>query len=106
MIRYKTPLKFLDSQVVLERQDKNRYLAFRVRDGFAQGGILIFDISRVKKGVFGLSIYVAFDFARGKKWAEKIFWFLFRYFFPGFVHDVLWNHSLCQLKDVIEKDSS
>jgi flavin-dependent dehydrogenase len=106
LIRYKTPFRFLDFQVVLEHQEKNRHLFFRVRDGFARGGILMFDISRVKKGVFGLSIYVAFDFARGKRRTEKIFWFLFRYFFPGFIHDVLWNHSLCQLKDVIEKDSS
>jgi hypothetical protein len=106
VIRYKTPFKFLDFQVVLEHQDKDRYLTYRVRDGFAEGGILIFDISRLKKGAFGLSIYVAFDFARGKKWTERIFWSLFRYLFPGFVHDVLWNHSLCQLKDVIEKDSS
>ena len=104
LIRYKTPFKFLDFQVVLERRDKNKSLAFRVKDGFAQGGILIFDVNRVKAGVFGLYIYVAFDFARGEKWPERIFWFLFRCFFPGFVHDVLWNHSLCQLKDVIERD--
>jgi len=27
---------------------------------------------------------------------------LFRALFPSFVHDVLWNHSLCQLKDIVE----
>ena len=105
LIRYKTPFRFLDFQVVLERQVEEKYLAYRVRDGFAEGGILIFDIEKAKPGVFVLSIYVAFDIARGKKWTEKIFWFFFRYFFPGFVHDVLWNHSLCQLKDIIEQDS-
>jgi len=105
LIRYKTPFRFLDFQVVLERQVEEKYLAYRVRDGFAEGGILIFDIEKMKPGVQLLSIYVAFDFARGKRWTEKIFWFFFRYFFPGFVHDVLWNHSLCQLKDIIEKDS-
>jgi flavin-dependent dehydrogenase len=105
LIRYKTPFRFLDFHVVLESQVEEKRLAYRVRDGFAEGGILIFDIEKAKPGVFVLSIYVAFDIARGKKLTEKIFWFFFRYFFPCFVHDVLWNHSLCQLKDIIEKDS-
>jgi flavin-dependent dehydrogenase len=104
LIRYKTPFKFLDFQVTLESRVEDKNLVYRVSDGFAEGGILIFDIEKAKPGVFVLSIYVAFEFARGKKWTEKIFWFLFRHFFPGFVHDVLWNHSLCQLKDIIEKD--
>ena len=104
LVRYKTPFSFLDFQVFLESRVKPKRLVYRVRDGFAQGGILVFDIEKSKPGAFVLSIYVPFDFARGKKSAEKISWFLFRYFFPGFVHDVLWNHSLCQLKDIIEKD--
>ena len=105
-IRYKTPFKFLDFQIVLELQAEEELLVYRVRDGFAEGGMLIFDIEKEKPGVQVLSIYVAFDFARGKKWTERIFWYFFRYFFPGFAHDVLWNHSLCQLKDIIEKESS
>ena len=24
--------------------------------------------------------------------------------FPGFVHDVMWNHSLCKLKDLVETE--
>jgi len=105
LIRYKTPFRFLDFQVMLESRVEDKTLVYGVRDGFAEGGILIFDIEKAKPGVFVLSIYVAFEFARGKRRTEKIFWFLFRHFFPGFVHDVLWNHSLCQLKDIIEKDS-
>jgi flavin-dependent dehydrogenase len=104
IIRYKTPFRFLDFQVILASRVEDKTLVYRVADGFAEGGILIFDIDKTKPGVSVLSIYVAFEFARGRRWTEKLFWFLFRYFFPGFVHDVLWNHSLCQLKDVIEKD--
>jgi len=104
LIRYLTPFRFLDFQVILESRAEDRQLIYRVKDGFAEGGILIFDIEKQKPGVTGLSIYVAFDIARGRRWAEKIPWFLFRHFFPGFVHDVLWNHSLCQLKDIVEKD--
>jgi len=106
LIRYLTPFRFLDFQVTLESRVEDKVLVYRVKSGFAEGGILIFDIEKEKSGVAGLSIYVAFDIALGKKWTEKISWFLFRYFFPGFVHDVLWNHSLCQLKDIIEKDSA
>jgi flavin-dependent dehydrogenase len=105
LIRYRTPFKFLDFEVVLERQVEEEFLVYRVRDGFAEGGILIFDIEKVKPGVQALSIYVAFDFARGKRWTERICWSFFRRFFPGYVHDVLWNHSLCQFKDIVEKDS-
>lgn len=106
LIRYKTPFKFLGFQVALERQEEEKFLVYRVVDGFAEGGILIFEIETAKPGVQILSIYVAFDFAAGKKWSEKANWFFLRTFFPGFVHDVLWNHSLCQLKDIIEAGSS
>jgi flavin-dependent dehydrogenase len=106
LIRYRTPFRFFDFQVRLESLTEDKILVYRVRDGFAEGGILIFDIEKQKPGAFMLSIYVAFDIAPGKKLTEGISWFFFRHFFPGFVHDVLWNHSLCQLKDVIEKDSN
>jgi hypothetical protein len=40
-----------------------------------------------------LSVYVGFNFQKH----------LMKYLFPAFIHDVLWNYSLCQLKDVIEQ---
>lgn len=33
---------------------------------------------------------------------QRSFWRLFRLFFPGFVHDVIWNHTLCRLKHLVE----
>ena len=42
-----------------------RYLLHRVHDGFPQGGILAFDIDR-KCGGGRSTIYVAFNFPRGK----------------------------------------
>jgi hypothetical protein len=33
---------------------------------------------------------------------KRAAWWLFRLTFPGFVHDVLWNHALCKLKYLIE----
>ncbi len=29
---------------------------------------------------------------------------MLRYVFPSFLHDVVWNHSLCLMKDVIDRD--
>lgn len=106
LIGYLTPFKFLDFNVTLESRVDDKILVYRVRDGFAEGGIFILEIKKEKRGVNILYVYVAFDVSPGKKWTEKIPWFLLKRFFPGFVHDVLWNHSLCQLKDIIEMDSA
>ena len=67
-------------------------------DGFGRGGIFFFKIDALKKGTevtdgeYMLSIYVGFNFH----------YKLLKNLFPSFMHDVLWNYSLCQLKDVIE----
>ena len=49
------------------------------------------------------SIYVAFNFRRGRRPLTRPFWWLVRRLFPAFVHDVIWNHSLCELKDCVEE---
>ena len=74
---------------------------YRVMDGYAKGGVLIFEIEKLTEEVCALSIYVAFDFARGNGFSRPLWW-LFRRLFPAYVHDVIWNHSLCQLKDIVE----
>jgi flavin-dependent dehydrogenase len=102
VIRYEVLGHRLAFSLVLEQVVDERLAVYRVRDGFARGGVLIFEIERLAAGVSTLSIYVAFNFARGRTWAARPFWWLFRRLFPAFVHDVLWNHSLCQLKDLVE----
>jgi len=104
IIRYQTPFKFLNFRLKLEKRIASDILVYRVEDGFAEGGLLLFRIEEFKPGVHQLSIYVAFDVAKGRTWSEKFFWTVFRRAFPGFVHDVLWNHSLCKMKDTIEKN--
>ncbi len=49
-----------------------------------------------------LSIYVAFDFPKGKSFLERLGWRLFRLIFPAYIHDVLWNHAMCELKHSVE----
>ena len=64
---------------------------------------MLFEVDRATDETCDLSIYVAFRFERGKALTWPAWW-LFRHLFPSFVHDVLWNHSLCQLKDLSEAD--
>jgi len=104
VVQYDLPLRWLSFRVVLERVVEDRYLVYRVADGFAQGGVLVFDLDCVREGVCLLSIYVGFNFPKTANLIEKIGWRIFRHTFPGFVHDVLWNHSLCKIKDLAEAE--
>ena len=103
-LRYDVTPSRLSFTVVLEKLVQGRYLLYRVADGFARGGILAFDIDRVRAGVSLLTIYVAFDFPRGTGPLGRLGWRLGRLIFPAFVHDVLWNHSLCKMKHLAEFD--
>jgi len=63
--------------VVLGKIIGERYLLYRVADGFARGGVLVFDIERKQEGLCLLTIYVAFDFPRGRDVVERMGWRLF-----------------------------
>ncbi len=104
VIRYEVLCRHIAFNLVLEQTVGEHLEFYRVRDGFAQGGILLFEVEKLTEEISTLSIYVAFNFARGKNRITHPFWWLFRVFFPAFVHDVIWNHSLCQLKDIVETD--
>jgi hypothetical protein len=101
-IRYDVFPRWLSFSIVLEKVVAARYLLYRVRDGFPQGGILAFDIDRKRAGGGYLTIYVAFNLPRGKNPFTRPAWHLFRRLFPGFVHEVLWNQALCKLKHLAE----
>ncbi|MEJ2722927.1 MAG: hypothetical protein P8181_17580, partial [bacterium] len=102
IIRYDLPHRVLGFSILLEKVVDGRYLVYRVRDGFARGGVLVFVISPVREDVFLLSIYMRFSFIEPKGWIRKLGWHVFKAVFPGFMHDVVWNHSLCQLKRIVE----
>ena len=90
--------------VVLDRNVPGRYLLYRILDGFGRGGVFAFDVKPVKHGVNLLSIYVGFDFYRGKGPFSRAGWWLFRRVFPSYAHDVVWNHSLCKIRYLAEVD--
>ena len=101
-IQYDVFLRRLSFNLVLEKVIGTHYLLYRVQDGFAQGGVLAFDIDEKEEGLCLLSIYVAFDFPLRRNPIKRLGWYLFRRVFPAFAHDVVWNHSLCKLKHLVE----
>jgi len=101
-IQYDVCPRSLSFSVVLEQTLGPRGLIYRVQDGFAAGGVLAFGIEEMDEALCVLSIYVAFQFPRGRGMLARLGWRLFGTAFPAFVHDVVWNHSLCELKHVVE----
>ncbi len=91
--------------VRLEHVKPNRYLLYRILDGFGQDGVFAFDIRQAKPGVNLLTVYAGFDFRKGKGPLGKVNSWLLRALFPAFLHDVLWNHSLCVIKTLAENAS-
>ncbi len=105
IIRYDmVPFPALSFNVALEKKVPGRYLLYRILDGFGRGGIFAFDVDLVKPGVNLLTIYVGFDFPKGRGPLGRIGWSFLRRTFPQYAHDVLWNHSLCKLRDLAELD--
>lgn len=104
-IRYDVVFPQLSFSIVLQKVVEERYLLYRVRDGFAQGGVLAFDIDHKRPGGRFLTIYVAFDFPNGNGLVGRFGWTVFRRAFPAFVHDVIWNQSLCKLKQLVESET-
>jgi flavin-dependent dehydrogenase len=102
VIRYEVGTRRCSFNLMLEQLVGGHLAVYRVLDGFARGGMLIFEIEKLADELCALSIYVAFNFARGTTWLTRPFWGMFRLLFPAYVHDVLWNHSLCQLKNIVE----
>jgi flavin-dependent dehydrogenase len=105
-IRYNVVIGALSFEMKLERLMKGRLLAYRVQNGFAQGGLLVFDVDerRPRDSVF--SILVAFNFRSGGGAFRGAVWALYRLLFPSFAHDVVWNHALCGLKSAVESPSA
>lgn len=105
VIRYEVFGHRFSFDVQLERIAEGHLLVYRVRDGFARGGVLLFEVEPASEQLCNLSIYVAFNFARGRTTFTRPLWWCFRRLFPAFVHDVLWNHSLCHLKSIAEAEA-
>jgi len=77
-------------------------IRYRVHDGFADGGLFLFDVEPGTPGHCFVTVYLAFEYARGDTLFSRIYWRLFRLLFPEFIHEGLWNHALCELRQSAE----
>ncbi len=102
VIEYNAKLISMTLRMRLTSVVPDRALLYAVDEKFADRGKLVFDIERTKDGNWGLVLYAAFDFKRGKRLIGRIYWSLFRIFFPAFLHDIFWNHALCRIKEDVE----
>jgi hypothetical protein len=82
-------------------KDDNQ-IRYQVCGGFAHDGRFVFEVEPTRAGHCAVTVYLAFDYARGSGPFTRAYWRLFRLFFPEFIHDVLWNHALCEFKQVVE----
>ncbi len=103
VIRYRAPLPGLHADLRLTRRIGLETLLYEVEERFADRGRLIFNIAPTRDGNRKLTIYAAFDYKRGKGFAGSILWGAARLLFPEFLHDVVWNHALCTIKEEVER---
>jgi hypothetical protein len=93
----------LSFDVIQEDSGNENLIHYRVFGSFADQGSFIFLIEPDTATTCELTVYLAFDYARGTSASERLFWWAFRVLFPEFVHDVLWNHALCEFKQAAEE---
>ncbi len=82
--------------------DNSNLIMYRVCGGFAHNGSFLFEVEPVSNGSCRLTVYLAYDYPHGDNLLGLIFWRTFRLLFPDNIHEVLWNHALCELKQHAE----
>jgi hypothetical protein len=103
VIRYRIPFVGLGAELRLTKKVGCETLLYQVDERLSEHGRLIFNVAPTKHGNSQLSIYAAFDYKRGKGFASRVLWKGIRALFPEFVHDVVWNHALCSIKEGVER---
>jgi hypothetical protein len=103
VIRYGTPIPSLNVELRLTRTKRGETLLYQLDERFTDHGKLVVDVAPTRDGNCKLTVYAAFDFKRGKRLAGRILWRGIRRLFPKFVHDIVWNHALCTIKERVEQ---
>lgn len=98
IVQYSLKILPVSMDIHLIQAIKDQTLLYKPDELFAENGILLFDISPTKDGNNRLVIYTAFDFKKGNTFFGKVIFKLFRYLFPDYAHDVVWNHAVCSIK--------
>lgn len=102
VIRYRVPLAGLSAELRLARS-VGEALVYEVDGRFCDNGRLIFAIDATKNGNHTLTVYAAFDYKKGDSLAGRALWRTIKALFPEFMHDVVWNHGLCAIKEAVER---
>jgi hypothetical protein len=103
VIRYRIPFFGLGAEMHLTQRIGFDTLLYQVDEQLVDHGKLIFNVAPTKDGNRRLAIYASFDYKRGKGFASRGLWTIARLLFPGFVHDIVWNHALCTIKEEVER---
>jgi len=103
VIRYRIPFVRLGAELRLTKRVGFETLLYQVDERLVDHAKLIFNVTPTKDGNRRLSIYTAFDYKKGKGFASRMMWKGARLLFPEFVHDVVWNHALCTIKEDVER---
>lgn len=103
VIRYRVPLLGIGTQLRMTERVERETLVYRLDRRLTQEGRLIFHIAPTSDGNRRLAVYAAFDYRKGANPLTRPLWFAARLLFPGFVHDVVWNHALCTIKENVER---
>lgn len=103
VIRYRIPFVGLGAEMRLTKRVGFETLLYQVDERLVDHGKLIFNVAPTEDGNRRLSIYASFDYKKGKGFAGRVIWEGARWLFPGFVHDVVWNHALCTIKEEVER---
>lgn len=103
VIRYRIPFIRSGAELRLTKKVPAESLLYEFDEQLANHGKLILHIGPTKDKNWRLSVYTAFDYKRGNRLAGRIFWWAAKRLFPGFAHDVVWNHALCTIKEAVER---
>jgi flavin-dependent dehydrogenase len=103
VIRYRIPLVQLGAELQLTKRVGSETLLYQADERLVDHGKLIFNAAPTSDGNRRLSIYAEFDYKKGNGFASRIIWMIARFLFPEFVHDIVWNHALCTIKENVER---
>jgi hypothetical protein len=103
VIQYRVFRGLISFSIELQPSIREDLIVYKVNGGFADGGLFCFEVKPLPAGLTMLTIYLVFDYARGQTRVGRIFAWMFKRLFPEFIHDILWNHAFCQLKQVAEQ---
>jgi hypothetical protein len=103
VIRYKIPFLRLGAELKLTKKVRFETLLYQADERLVDNGKIIFNVAPTRDGNRRLCIYAAFDYKKGKSLVGRMMWTVARSLFPGFVHDVVWNHALCTMKEDVER---